>query len=232
MAVGESRHQRGAVPLHHCVMAEVVAIDGQDELAASSRCTGGRDGGNGWGGRARSTGQCRAQGDRQHCPNRGSCHRCQRFVPPADWRTTNEVPVWNSRGAGLAEPHNSPARIPTLYAQREKEAPRFRCLFWTCILTAHIQQPIFRASRRSSRVPLKVTIDVENDAESLTREGETVVVNLHGALLSTRTGLSVGMRISVHVYLTDKRANTPRTCLLYTSPSPRDPKTSRMPSSA
>lgn len=43
-------------------------------------------------------------------------------------------------------------------------------------------------------------------AESLTCEGETIVVNLHGALLSTTVGLSIGMRISIHVYLTDKRS--------------------------
>jgi hypothetical protein len=65
---------------------------------------------------------------------------------------------------------------------------------------------IFRESRRSTRVPLKVAIAVESGAESLTCEGETVVVNLHGALLSTTIGLSVGMRISIHVYLTDKLA--------------------------
>ena len=29
-----------------------------------------------------------------------------------------------------------------------------------------------------------------------------------------------------------KQMQQPKTCLLYTSPSPRDPKTSRMPSSA
>jgi hypothetical protein len=65
---------------------------------------------------------------------------------------------------------------------------------------------VFREARRSTRVPLKVAIAVESGAESLTREGETVVVNLHGTLLSTTIGLSVGMRISIHVYLTDKRA--------------------------
>lgn len=43
----------------------------------------------------------------------------------------------------------------------------------------------FRESRRSTRVPLKVAIAAESGAESLTGEGETVVVNLHGALLST-----------------------------------------------
>ena len=64
----------------------------------------------------------------------------------------------------------------------------------------------FRESRRSTRVPLKVAIAVQGETESLTCEGETVVVNLHGALLATNIGLRVGMRISVHVYLTDKRA--------------------------
>ena len=65
---------------------------------------------------------------------------------------------------------------------------------------------VFRESRRSTRVPLTVAIAVESGAESLTCEGETVVVNLHGALLPTTIGLNVGMRISIHVYLTDKRA--------------------------
>ncbi|MGB6248394.1 MAG: PilZ domain-containing protein [Terriglobales bacterium] len=64
----------------------------------------------------------------------------------------------------------------------------------------------FQESRRSTRVPLKVEIKVEGGPESLTCEGETVIVNLHGALISTTLWLSVGMRISIHVYLTDKRA--------------------------
>ena len=64
----------------------------------------------------------------------------------------------------------------------------------------------FRESRRSTRVPLRIAIAVESGAESLTCEGETVVVNLHGALLSTTIGLSVGTKISIHVYLTDKRS--------------------------
>ena len=65
---------------------------------------------------------------------------------------------------------------------------------------------MFRESRRSTRVPLKVEITVEGVSESLTYEGETVVVNLHGAFISTAFGLSVGMRISIRVYLTDKCA--------------------------
>jgi hypothetical protein len=47
---------------------------------------------------------------------------------------------------------------------------------------------------------------VEGGAEPRTCEGETIVVNLHGALIETAIGLSSGMRISIHVYLTDKRA--------------------------
>jgi hypothetical protein len=63
---------------------------------------------------------------------------------------------------------------------------------------------ISRESRRSTRVPLKVLIEVQDGAESLT--GETVIVNLHGALISTSIELNAGMEISVYVYLTDKRA--------------------------
>lgn len=63
----------------------------------------------------------------------------------------------------------------------------------------------FRESRRSTRVPLRVVIAVEDNPESLC-EGETIVVNLHGALISTAIGLTVGAKISVHVFLTDKRA--------------------------
>ena len=48
---------------------------------------------------------------------------------------------------------------------------------------------------------------MEGGAETrATCEGETIVVNLHGALIATAIGLSIGMRISIHVYLTDKRA--------------------------
>jgi hypothetical protein len=64
----------------------------------------------------------------------------------------------------------------------------------------------FHESRRSTRVPLKVVITVEDGHETRTCEGETIIVNRHGALIATAIGLSVGMRISVHVYLTDKRA--------------------------
>jgi hypothetical protein len=64
----------------------------------------------------------------------------------------------------------------------------------------------FRDSRRSTRVPLLVTIEALGIAEPLTCEGETIMVNLHGALISTSVALSAGMKITIHVYLTGKRA--------------------------
>jgi hypothetical protein len=62
-----------------------------------------------------------------------------------------------------------------------------------------------RESRRSTRVSIKVSIEVEA-AEHFTCEAETIVVNLHGALISTPRAMNVGMRITVRVYLTDKHA--------------------------
>ena len=44
-------------------------------------------------------------------------------------------------------------------------------------------------------------------SESLACEGETVVVNLHGALISTPGPLRIGMQIDIHVYLTDKHGS-------------------------
>jgi hypothetical protein len=62
-------------------------------------------------------------------------------------------------------------------------------------------------SRRSTRVPLKLVIEAQSITEHLTCEGETIVVNLHGALISTSVALSVGMKIKIHVYLTGNHAN-------------------------
>ena len=62
-----------------------------------------------------------------------------------------------------------------------------------------------RDSRRRTRVHLKIRIEAKGVSEPLTREGETVVVNRHGALLSTTVSLRVGARIEVYVLLTDKR---------------------------
>jgi len=75
-----------------------------------------------------------------------------------------------------------------------------------CIISLMASKATFHESRRSTRVALKVVITVEGGAESRTCDGETIVVNLHGALIATAIGLSSGMRISIYVYLTDKRA--------------------------
>jgi len=66
--------------------------------------------------------------------------------------------------------------------------------------------PVDRESRRSTRVRLKVRIEVLGVSEPLTCEGETFVVNLHGALILTSVALRVAMKIGIHVLLTDKRA--------------------------
>jgi hypothetical protein len=61
-------------------------------------------------------------------------------------------------------------------------------------------------SRRSTRVPLKVVISAQGLNEPLTCDGETIVVNRHGALISSTAPLRMGLKIEVHVIMTDKRA--------------------------
>ena len=61
-------------------------------------------------------------------------------------------------------------------------------------------------SRRSTRVRLEVVIEARGLAEPLTCEGATIVVNRHGALISTAVPLRVGMKIEIHVIVTDKRS--------------------------
>ena len=51
-----------------------------------------------------------------------------------------------------------------------------------------------------------VRIEAQGVNEPLTCDGETIVVNRHGALISTSIGLRVGMRIDLHVVLTGKHA--------------------------
>jgi len=63
-----------------------------------------------------------------------------------------------------------------------------------------------RENRRSTRVRIKIRIAAQAVTEPLVCEGETIVINLHGALISTSIPLRVGMRIEIHVMLTDKRA--------------------------
>ena len=61
-------------------------------------------------------------------------------------------------------------------------------------------------SRRSTRVRLKVVIEARVLAEPLICEGATIVVNRHGALISTAVPLRVGMKIEIHVIVTGKHA--------------------------
>ena len=60
--------------------------------------------------------------------------------------------------------------------------------------------------RRSTRVPLKVVISARGMSESLTCEGETVVVSCHGALIVCAVPLRVKLKIEIHVIITGKRA--------------------------
>jgi len=63
-----------------------------------------------------------------------------------------------------------------------------------------------RDSRRSTRIRMKVQIVALGVSEPLSCEGETIVVNRHGALISTAIRLRVGMRIEIRVIETDKHA--------------------------
>lgn len=63
-----------------------------------------------------------------------------------------------------------------------------------------------RENRRSTRVRMKVQIEARAVTEPFSCEGETILVNLHGALITTAIPLRVGMKIDLHVILTAKHA--------------------------
>jgi hypothetical protein len=67
------------------------------------------------------------------------------------------------------------------------------------------QSPMKSETRRGTRVPLKVAVEVQGVNERLTCEGETIIVNVNGALIFTDIGLKVGMRIEIQVHLTGRR---------------------------
>jgi hypothetical protein len=62
-------------------------------------------------------------------------------------------------------------------------------------------------SRRSTRVAFKIVISVQSLRESLTCDGETLVVNRHGALISSSIPLRIEMKIRIQVVLTGMRAD-------------------------
>ena len=57
-------------------------------------------------------------------------------------------------------------------------------------------------SRRSTRVPLKVVLSARGVTERLTCDGETIVVNCHGALISSESGASLGSATGCGVIIT------------------------------
>jgi len=68
-------------------------------------------------------------------------------------------------------------------------------------------EPFAHELRRSTRIRLKVSIEAQGIDDPLACEGETITVNLHGALILTKVQLRVGMSIRVHVIPTDQRAS-------------------------
>jgi hypothetical protein len=61
-----------------------------------------------------------------------------------------------------------------------------------------------RRSRRSSRISYDVLVELQ--AERFAYAGETVVVNLHGALIRTSAPLELGIPVTLHVHITGKAA--------------------------
>jgi hypothetical protein len=62
-------------------------------------------------------------------------------------------------------------------------------------------------SRRSTRVPLRLVIEAQGITEHGICEGETIVVSLHGAFISTSVALRYRMKVEIHVIVTGKRAS-------------------------
>jgi len=52
---------------------------------------------------------------------------------------------------------------------------------------------------------MKVVIEAKGATEPWTCDGETIIVNLHGALISTAGPLRKGMKIQIHVFMTNTR---------------------------
>ena len=55
-------------------------------------------------------------------------------------------------------------------------------------------------------MPLKVVISAQGITEPVTCDGETIVVNRHGALIYCTVPLHVGLKIQIHVIMAGKRA--------------------------
>jgi hypothetical protein len=64
--------------------------------------------------------------------------------------------------------------------------------------------PDLRRSRRTSRVKYDVLVELQG--EHFAYAGETLVVNMHGALIRTSARLELGSEVVVHVQQTGKAA--------------------------
>jgi hypothetical protein len=62
-------------------------------------------------------------------------------------------------------------------------------------------------SRRSTRVALKIVILVQALSDPLICDGETIVINRHGALICSSVPLRIEMKIRIQVVLTGMRAD-------------------------
>ena len=62
-----------------------------------------------------------------------------------------------------------------------------------------------RDLRRSTRVPIRVRIEVQ--ATGFACDGETITVNLHGALLKSSAELELGASVNLYVPLTGKSSS-------------------------
>lgn len=117
----------------------------------------------------------------------------------ADTSNGEAQPVSALSGRRTTVPHPT-AR---LFFRRGNLAPA-RTVF--CIYSRMSETRAAGESRRSTRVPLKVVITAESLSEAFSCDGETVVVNRHGALICCTAPLRMGLDIEIRVILTDKRA--------------------------
>ena len=155
--------------------------------------------------------------------------RPAQLAPPGDWvnwlilagrgfgktrvgaeqvrRWTKEFPIVNLIGPALVRrDRRLEVSRCLLGASRVRIAPRCEAAESRGRAAQMPIRPVARESRRSTRVRLKVLIEVQGTAQPLSGEGETIVVNRHGALISTAVALRMGMRIQIRVILSDERA--------------------------
>ncbi len=74
-----------------------------------------------------------------------------------------------------------------------------------------------RRSRRSSRITCDILVELQG--ERFAYAGETVVINLHGALIRTSVELQLGTQVTIHVHSTRKSAAGRIVSISYENPS-------------